>query len=90
MQVIEANRELWYSEAVWDYLSVPKPFRKTGCSVKMDERFSGCFMHWNFGWHIYADRVVICRPGKDDVVYFITTVDKLGKTLTLPDPRFYW
>lgn len=26
MQVIEVNRELWYSEAVWDYLSVPKPF----------------------------------------------------------------
>lgn len=90
MQEIELKREEWCSDAVWDYLSVPKPFRKAGYSSVMDERYDGCMLQWNYGQHIYSDKVVICRPEKENDVYFVTTVDNQGKPITLPDPRFYW
>ena len=86
---IEDNREEWCQEAIWDHLKVPKPARDFKLTFILTHRFESCRDTWSYGRHIYSNRVVIKRPGKDDRIYSITTLDNQGKTLTLPDPRFY-
>lgn len=45
---------------------------------------------WDYGCQIYPDCVTIQRSNRADVQHYITTIGSSGKSVQLPDHRYYW
>lgn len=70
METVEASRDQWEGDLIWDYLHVPKPQRTS--DHEMCVRFQDIFREWRQGRAIYKDRVLVQQLGQHMKSYSIS------------------
>lgn len=58
MEEVEALRESWCNDEIWELLLVPKPYCYSG-AAKFWDKFLSIKKNWSWGRFIYKDCVVI-------------------------------
>lgn len=87
METVEASREQWESDLIWDYLHVPKPQWTPDSEVWV--RFQDIYRQWKLGRTIYKDRVLVLKAGQHIRSYYISVKGEGDTSKRLPDPWYY-
>lgn len=74
MDIVEASREQWEGDLVWDYLHVLKPQRTPDSEVWV--RFQDIYKEWKLGRAIYKDRVLVLKAGQHTCSYSISVKEQ--------------
>lgn len=87
MNIVEASREQWERNLIWDYLHVPKPQRTPDHTIWV--RFQDIFKEWRQGRAIYKNRVLVKKPGQHTRSFSISVKGEGDSRKRLLDPRYY-